>query len=364
MELKYNENDIKNIKELTDFLNEEEIPFKQETITIEFENNWKVLEEIFYLNDGDLELRYINSFSHRMDNSKRFGDIQKGMPKGWFGKTSQEYAQKGKRIIWIKDYEMQEAKDIIGTDGKLLKNYRRKWEVLKSYICCATYHIHHRIYARDTEVVEVDAKEARPFLEEFCFYGFRGATKTFMLKMKKDKNGVAKGTPLMLFSIGHNFYGNKNSEKNGVKIEVIRVGTKCNYQIVGGSSKLLKYFLENYPAITIGKGKDAYDVEIDKVVFYVDYDHNDSRSLYTLGYNHIGHDVDGFHNFANNDIDIPQLKVKKGEIFQRKPMIHKTIMEQMALGNILVVGTAGTDVFELNRKEYLANLENNKNKND
>lgn len=355
--MEYTENDIKHINEIKDFLNSENITFTQETLTIDFPNEWQVKEEVFYLNDKTTEIRYINSLMHREDNSKRFGDIQKGIPKDFFGKLSDKYHKENKRIMWLKDYEMEENEDIITQFGETKKNYRRKWEVFKSYVCCATHHIHHRIYARDTEVCEINAAEARPFLLECCFYGFRGAAKTFVLKLKKDKEGLKKGTILMLFSVGMNFYGNKNSDKNGAKTEVIRVGTIPNYQIVGGSSKLLKYFLENYPTIEIKRKEGKIDVEVNTVIFYVDYDHNDSRSLYTLGYDHITHDCGGFHNFAASDIDIPKLKVSKGQVFQRKPAIHKKIMELMSEGKIIAIGTAGTDVFSLDRKTY---LENNK----
>ena len=362
MKAEYTEQDINNINELKTFLDEEKIEYIQDTLTIDFPNGWQVLEEVFYMNEGNLEVRYVNSWMHKQDNSKRFGEIQMGIPKDYFGSLTKEYHEKGKRIIWVKDYEITECKDIITPEGQEIKGYRRKWEVLKSYICCATHHIHHRIYARDTEVCEISGAEARSFLEYACFYGFRGASHTFVLKLKKDKEGLKKGTILMLFSVGMNFYGNKNCETNGVKVEVIRVGTLPNYQIIGGSSKLLTYFLEKYPTISVNRQGGYEDVPVKTVVFYVDADHNDSRSLYTLGYDHVGYDILGFHNYAAKDIDIDKLKVKKGNVFQRKPQIHKKIMELMSTGHIVAIGTAGTDVFTLDRDKYLEKLHENKEK--
>ena len=152
--------------------------------------------------------------------------------------------------------------------------------------------------------------------------------------------------------------GKSKGKEDNPNVEVIRVATRIGIQVIGGSSKLLKYFLENYPEMTPSTKKESY--KVDRVVFYVDADHNDGKSLETLGYDFVGWDVSGFHNYAVNSIDIPKLKVTKGQIFQRKPMIHKTIMEYMGKGDIVSIGTCGTIVYELHRDEYLKKLEDGK----
>ena len=72
--------------------------------------------------------------------------------------------------------------------------------------------------------------------------------------LKKDKAGLKKGTLLFLSSFGMNFYGNKKHFEDPY-IEVIRVGTICNLQVIGGATKILKHFLVNYPTIEIVREK-------------------------------------------------------------------------------------------------------------
>lgn len=357
----FEENDITKLQIIIDYLKDSQIEFTTDeytnTLLCSDGATITLYEPIFHLMEGKIQLRYANSQMHKVDYSKRFGEAQRGVPKNYFASISIANKENGIRTIWIKDYEITECADIVDTETKeVIHDYPRKWEVIKNYINSACGIIKYRIYARDCEVREVPSKApnnlAKDFLNQYCFYGNRGATVTLGLYLKKDKCGLKSGTLLMLDSFGYNFYGNKGKDKP--TIEVIRVATKIGAQVVGGSSKLLKYFLQNYPTITAASTKE--EVEVDRVVFYVDADHNDGKSLTTLGYDYVGWDTNGFHNYAVNDIDIPKLKVKQGQIFQRKPMIHKTIMEYMAKGDIVSIGTSGTIIYELHREEYLKKM--------
>jgi hypothetical protein len=155
-------------------------------------------------------------------------------------------------------------------------------------------------------------------------------------------------------TFGMNFYGNKG--KAEPNIEVIRVATITETQVIGGASKVLKYFFENYPTIKLDGQK--IDIPVNRVVFYVDACHNSANSMDTLGYKFVSWDsTGGFHNFAAKEINIPELKVQEGRVFQRKPMIHKKIMELMGSGHIVSIGTAGTIVYELYRDEVMKEKE-------
>lgn len=316
------ERHLKNIQEIKDFLNKSKIPF---TINIQD-------DRILYLKDGKLEIRYVDTENHKMDYEKRFGI--KGIYHDYFIDITLKNRERGVRTIWIKDWEVEEAKTIKNIYGEELKNYRRKWTVLQSYIKTATGNIDHRFYARDCEVKELSNKEVKPFLEEHCFYGYRSASKTLGLFLKKDKNGFKKGTLLMIYTFGHPFFS-----KGLYDIEVIRVGTKVFCQVIGGASKLLKYFLVNYPTLTIGNK----EVIVNKIVFIVDADHNDGRSLETLKFKFVSHRGNGFMNVDKST----------GEVFHRKPMHHKMIMEKMRQGEIYSVANAGSIIYVLEREEYL-----------
>jgi len=316
---------LNNLSEIKNFLIDNSISFE-----IDSED-----ERIFYLKNGELQLRYVDSENHKMDYTKRFGI--KGIEHDYFINITLENKKNNIRTIWIKDWEVEESKTIIGTNGKELKKYRRKWNVLQSYIKTATGNIDNRFYARDCEVKEVPNTQLRPFLEENCFYGYRSANKNLGLYLKKEKNGFKKGTLLMIYTFGYPFFS-----KGLYDAEVIRVGTKLFCQVVGGASKLLKYFLVNYPTLTYNKRT----VDINKIVFIVDADHNDGRSLETLGFKFVSHKGKGFMN----------VDTETGEVFHRKRMQHKQIMEKMALGKIYSVANAGSIIYMIERDEYLEKI--------
>ena len=52
------------------------------------------------------------------------------------------------------------------------------------------------------------------------------------------------------------------------------------------------------------------------------------------------------------DEDFPNLHGKRGQIFQRKPMFHKRIMELIGEGKIVSIPNAGTIVYEMSAKEF------------
>ncbi len=316
------ERHLNNLNEIKTFLNSNDISFD-----IDSEN-----ERILYLNDGKLELRYVDSENHKMDYTKRFGISS--ICHSYFVDITLKNKDDGIRTIWIKDWEVEESKTIMGTNSTELRDYRRKWNVLQSYIKTATGNIENRIYARDCIVRLVPNKELRPFLEENCFYGYRSANKNLGLYLKKDKNGIKKGTLVMIYTFGYPFFS-----KGLYDVEVIRVGTKLFCQVLGGASKLLKHFLVTYPTLTFNKKV----IDVKKIVFIVDADHNSGDSLKTLGFKFVSHKGNGFMNVDRTT----------GEVFHRKPMQHKQIMEKMRKGDIYSVANAGSIVYMIDRNEYL-----------
>lgn len=353
--IKYTPSDIDeaHMNEIRDFFKEEGIPYEED----------KDIYGLFHLNERTVQLRYVDSFYFPMDNEKRFGEIGKGVPHNYFVDISHNNADKGIRTIWCFDFEMEETNPIV-KDGVEIKDYRRQWEVIKNTLrtCCG--HIHHRFFARDCEVREVDNKELRPFLETNCFYGYRSANKNLGLYLKKDKKGLKKGTLLMVLTFGYNFYGNKKREDNPF-IEIIRASTLIECQVIGGMSKLLTHFCKEYPTLHVGDR----DIMVNELIFYCDASHNDGRGMShsALAFNFVSWQNCGFMNRWKCDYDGSQdprvckngkgfkgLKGKKGEIFHRKPLYHQQIMQLMSEGKIVSIANAGTSVFSILRKNWLS----------
>lgn len=324
----YDEYDIKILEDIKRFLDDNNIEY-----STEYDNFC-----LFFGNPGgrrSYEIEYVNAAKLPVAYPQYGID---GVEKDFFFKLSYQAEHEYNSFkCWVKDYEW---------------NHPRKREVLKSYFLHAAGKTPYRIYARDCEVREVPSKDARQFESEHCFYGKRGASLNLGLyskKSKKFKDGyvVPKNTLLMIYTFGHNFFGKTNNI-----IEVLRVGTKKFHYIVGGASKLLKYFERNYPILKIGKNY----IKTEKIKFYSDYDHNLGNSLETLGFKFINYSEGGFMNYW----------LETGEVKHREPGKHKWVMKQMAKGKVLAVPNAGVKVFikyiERSEEEYEEALNKLKNK--
>lgn len=337
------EQDLKNLQTIKDFLEETNIPY--------IEDN-----EIFgliHINDKTIQLRYINSFYHKIDLSHRFGDICKGIPKRYFIDISHENARNNIRTIWIFDFEMSQTNEtpITLPHGEVIEHFHRQWEVIKNTIRTATGHINNRFYARDCEIREIDNTTLRKFLETNCFYGYRSANLNLGMFLKKDKNGFKAGTLLMVYTFGYNYYGNRGREDDPF-IEIIRVSTLLGCQVIGGASKFLTHFFNNYPVLYIG-GKET---PVRELRFYVDASHNNGMAMRAMGFDPISWSDEGFMNCWAKDYEdengLP-LKGKAGEIFQRKPKYHKEIMKLIGEGIIYSVENAGTAVYSTTKDKFL-----------
>ena len=316
--------DIKNINNIldkylnnTNELNIQKIKIFLDSLDIKYIYN----NDIFYIDDYKLEIRYVDSNKHKNYNSSQ---------NNFFKNISQHNESIGIRTIWIKDWEM--SKNDNRYDFNISNNEKdyRKWNVLKSYIKNATNRITNRIYARDCEIKVISNKDLRPFLEKNCFYGYRSSSLNLGLFLKKDKNNLKKGELVMCYTFGHPYFG-----KNKYDIEILRVSTLLDSQVIGGSSKLLKHFLNNYQSLSIN-GKY---ISTNTIVFYVDADHNTGNSLTKLGFEYKEWTRAGFMNINS----------LTGNVTHRQPMEHKKIMELMKEKKLYSVSNSGTKLFVFKR---------------
>jgi hypothetical protein len=184
-----------------------------------------------------------------------------------------------------------------------------------------------KIYARDCIVKEVPAKICRAFEAENCFYGKRGASLNLGLYLKKDKGEFKKDQLIQVYTMGHNFFGKTNDI-----IEVIRVGTIKYAMVIGGPSKLLSYFIENYKTMIIGK----HEIKVRKLKFYSDFDHNIGSSMDSLDFKLDSYSKGGFINLWLEE---------GGKVLARSPMHHKEIMQKIKSGKCISIPNSGTKVY-------------------
>lgn len=299
-------NDYQALEEIKKFLEENNIEYSTEYSNFCLWYNHPSKRRTY-------EIEYVNSLQFPVAYPN-YGI--EGVNQNYFFDLSYKAEQNNSFKLWIKDFEWRDE---------------RKREVLKSYILHAADKTPNKFYARDCEVREVPTKQGRQFEDENCFYGRRGASLSLGLFLKKDKNNFPAGTLLMIYTFGKNFFGKKDNI-----IEILRVGTLKFSHVVGGSSKLLKHFIQNYPMIKIGKN----EIEVEKIKFYSDYDHNLGGSMNQLGFEFVGYSKGGFVNYW----------IEEDVIKSREPMRHKWVMEQMRLGKCLAIPNAGVKVYIMDLK--------------
>lgn len=326
--------------------------FKEEGIDYVEDNAVCGLFRFTDIKGDEVQLRYVNSYHFPMDNSKRFGEKCKGVAHDYFWNISRYNADRGIRVIWVFDFEMSQTNDNVAYWNGA-KGYHRQWEIIKNTIRTTTGHIRYRFRGGDFVVKEVDNHELRKFLNTNCFYGYRSATINLGLYLKKDKFGFRKNDLIMVLTFGFNFYGNKKRMDNPF-IEIIRASTCIGCQVIGGMSKLLKYFCINYPTLEIGNKDSRRKIVVDELKFYCDASHNDGRGMSQSALSFHFEDWDyGFMNRYVEDVNEGGLCGHKGEIFHRKPKYHKQIMKLIGEGKIISIANAGTSVFSLRREEFL-----------
>lgn len=213
-------------------------------------------------------------------------------------------SEQEKRTIYVYDFEIKD---------------NRKFDILKSVIGHALGLTENKIFARKCELWEITNTESRKFLDENSLFGHRDANVVLGL--------FHNGELVMVYSFGHNYYGRKDH------IEIIRVCTKKNTVVVGGSSKCLKYFME----------KCGGDIGGRKIIFYVDRIHNDGKSL--KGFKFLKHEY-GVMNYWLEDYVGDGFVGMAGTAFNRIPSKHKIIKKLTKLGKIVSIETLGVDVYE------------------
>jgi hypothetical protein len=156
---------------------------------------------------------------------------------------SKYFSEKGIRIIhiWEDDWSLK---------NKIIKSQIRNW-------LCLT---ENKIFARKCHVKEVkDTKIATKFLEENHVQGKVGSSLKLGLYYNKEL------VSLMTFD---HYEGRKKMKAGGWNIN--RFCNKIDYNIIGGASKLFKYFLNNY--------------HVKRIISYADRDWSEGDLYKKLGF--------------------------------------------------------------------------------
>ena len=151
--------------------------------------------------------------------------------------------------------------------------WKSKKEILKSMIMNVLGFTPVRLYARDTYVCEVSHEASKQFLEENHRQGHMTASVRLGLRCKNTDELVS----LMTFNPTRASIGSKKGFEG---VELSRFCSKQHHNVIGGASKLFKYFLEahRYP----------------NVVSFSDRAHTSGHLYEKLGFNKVSESEPGY----------------------------------------------------------------------
>ena len=152
-------------------------------------------------------------------------------------------------------------------DIQLIHIYEDDWiykqDIVKSMILNKLGKTPNKIYARKTEIREItDNKLVREFLNRNHIQGFVGS---------KVKIGLFYKDELVnLIVFGKNRRMMSNGDNN---VELLRFCNKLNTNVIGGASKLFKYFIKKY--------------DFKNIITYADRNHSNGKLYEILGFDFI-----------------------------------------------------------------------------
>ena len=124
----------------------------------------------------------------------------------------------------------------------LIQVFENEWfykkDIVKSIIKTRLGLNQYKLFARKTTVKEVSNKESKEFLEENHIQGYVNSSVKIGLYYSNEL------VSLMTFGKKRKSLG--SSSNNNSEYEIYRFCNKKDFNIIGGASKLFKYFLKNY----------------------------------------------------------------------------------------------------------------------
>ena len=134
-----------------------------------------------------------------------------------------------------KDYHLDKTKLCRDNDINLIHIFEDEWlwkkDIVLSVLKNRLNIINKKIYGRKCDIVEISPSISKTFLDENHLQGNVNTTLKFGLLHNDELVSVMT-------------FGKRNGIGNGEDWELIRFSNKINYNVIGGGSKLFKYFLK------------------------------------------------------------------------------------------------------------------------
>ena len=280
--VKYNTSYLEeDFKKFLDTLN---IPYKTHDRTV-----IKPQELDFYFPDYNLAIEFNDIASHNSTLGYITSEVK---PKDYHYNKSKACEEVGVRLIHIYEYEW----------------FNERQRPILENIITGALGLNKTIYARKCNIVIKPSKEMRDFFNTNNIQGFRPGK--FAICLEYD------GRIVMAYMMGSAYFG-----KGKYEWEVIRGATELGINVVGGASKIWKYFIDNYNP--------------NNCVYYIDYNYFNGNSMKNIPN----------MQFIKTQLSFKNYFVETKEVKNRNPYKHKEIAELYKEGKVIQIYNAGTKVY-------------------
>lgn len=167
----------------------------------------------FFIPEYNIAFEINDIASHSFDNDSLYGNKEQD----YHQNKSLLCREKGILLIHIYEWELSD------------KKYLSKLNMYLQQLCGRTT----RIYARKCELCEVDWTTTKQFLSEYHLQG-AGMKSNINIGLYYENELVS----VMTFS--------KSRYSNKYEYELLRLCSKSTYSVIGGASKMFKYFIDKY----------------------------------------------------------------------------------------------------------------------
>lgn len=225
--------------------------------------------------------------------------------------------------------DKQEKTEFLGI--KLFQIFEDEWDnkrdIVKSMINNLLGININKIYARQCEIRDVKVSEATEFLNKSHLQGYSHS---------KHKIGLFYNNELvsiMTFGSPRIISGRRETEPN--VFEIIRFASNLNTTVVGGASKLFKYFIDNHNP--------------SKIITYADRRFSTGELYKKLGFEFIRYTQPNYYYLVNNK-RVHRFNFNKQKLIKRGFDPNKTEKQIMIENNIYKIFDCGSLLFEKNFK--------------
>jgi hypothetical protein len=213
-----------------------------------------------------------------------------------------------------KDYHLNKTEVCERNNIQLLHVFENEWiykkEIVKSIIKSKLNIFERKLYARKCVVKMVSPKDSKTFLNENHIQGSVNSSIKIGLYLKDEL------VSLMTFGRKRIALGFKKSNNNN-DYELLRFCNKKNVTVIGGASKLLKYFIRSYSP--------------DEIITYADRRYSNGNLYINLGFDFINNTKPNYWYFKSHEYQLHhRFKFRKDRLMNEGYDHNKTELQIMA----------------------------------